>query len=628
MTQLIADLPWLERAPFDYVERIAKLDSELSDRLGPALSELARYYLTPQRLEKLGKRILSCQVKSCDFTPLVTVRLGLVTNSTTDFLAHALRATAPRYGLNLELTVADFDQAMQEAFDPQSPVNTARPDAVLLALDHRGLPLEQSAGTPSNSIAQAAADHLKVLRDSFAKHSGAQMILQTVPRPAESLFGGLDRRTAGTWADVTTKLNSEIDALAVETGDLVLDAAGLSETIGLAAWHDAARWHSAKIPFSLDLLPIYCDHVCRLIAAWKGKSRKCLVLDLDNTLWGGVIGDDGLDGIAIGQGDSAGEAFLAIQKTAKALSQRGIVLAVCSKNDEANAREPFQKHPEMVLKESDFAAFVANWTDKASNIRAIAKSLNLGLDSFVFLDDNPVERGQVRSVLPEVAVPELPDDPAQYPAMLMQAGYFEAVTFTTEDRTRASQYQSNLERDALKVEGQSIEEYLRSLDMTIQIKPFDQMGRGRIEQLINKTNQFNLTTKRCDAAEVREYEESPAFYTAQVRVTDRFGDNGMIGVVVAEKTDKTWDIPIWLMSCRVLNRRVEEAVLNGIAAAARADGATELIGRYIASPKNAMVKDLYGRLGFERVREDAGGTQTWRLDLESYTPKDVPFKNV
>jgi FkbH-like protein len=621
----ITELPWLLRPPEGYLGLIGALD-DTRVPVAPKLAGLTRFFLNQSRLDRLGKRIAGLQARKVDLAPLEIVTLGLVTNATSDFLANALRATAVRYGFDLRLTVAEFDSAVQEALDPTSPVNAAKPDLILLALDHRGLPFGPEGGAWATDAAQQALDRLELLRRSFAENARSTIMLQTVARPATGLFGSYDRRVAGTALDAVTAFNGRLPAMLDGSADLLVDVAALAETVGLATWHDPVRWHAAKVPFAMDCLPLWADHVCRVIAAWRGRSRKVLVLDLDNTMWGGIIGDDGIDGIRIGQGDGVGEAHLALQHVAKALSARGIVLAVCSKNEEAAARLPFREHPDMVLKENDFAAFVANWTDKASNLRAIANALNLGLDSLVFLDDNPVERDQVRQALPEVAVPEISSDPSTYASVLMSAGYFEAVAFSAEDRQRAAQYQQNLERQRLQVQGGSIDDYLKSLDMVADLRPFDDLGRARIAQLSNKTNQYNLTTLRCDENDVSGWQLSRSHATLQVRLVDKFGDNGMISVIIAEAKGSTWHIIQWLMSCRVLNRKVEDAVLNYLVGEARSRGIELIEGVYKPSPKNALVREHYRKLGFEQVgAAEPDGETRWRLAVATYQSRPVPM---
>ena len=327
----------------------------------------------------------------------------------------------------------------------------------------------------------------------------------------------------------------------------------------------------------------------------------------------------------MGQGSARGEAHLAVQQLAHDLKARGIILAVCSKNEEAAARLPFGGHDEMVLGMDDIAVFVANWTDKATNLRYIAQTLNIGIDSLVFLDDNPAERERVRQELPEVGVPEVGDEPSDYVRLLSLAGYFEAVAFGDEDRQRAGMYRANAERQETMATIGNLDDYLASLAMECTIQPFDAAGRTRIAQLINKSNQFNLTTRRRTEAEVAAVEADSASFGLQVRLLDRFGDNGMISVVIFDKLPDEWRCDTWLMSCRVLGRRVEEAVLKQVAEAARAAGARRLMGEYIPSPKNKMVAGFWQRMGFTQIEERPDGSTSWALDLAEYQAPELPM---
>jgi FkbH-like protein len=347
------------------------------------------------------------------------------------------------------------------------------------------------------------------------------------------------------------------------------------------------------------------------------------VLDLDNTLWGGVIGDDGLEGIVLGQGSASGEAFIAVQDYAREQARRGIILAVCSKNDEANAREPFEKHPEMLLKSGDIACFVANWQDKAANLRDIAQRLNIGLDALVFLDDNPFERTLIRQELPMVAVPEVPDDPALFAYSLSDAGYFESLAVTAEDRERSAQYQGNIQREALRESATDMNSYLRGLDMKLIWRRFDSVGVQRIVQLINKTNQFNLTTRRYTEEDVKAIMSDRNAIGLQLRLMDRFGDNGIIAIVIGKMgSDRNMVIDTWLMSCRVLKRNVERTLLDVLCGQARKRGLTIVRGRYIPTSKNALVKDHYTALGFECVETLPTGECTYELRLDVWTPSE------
>ena len=452
-----------------------------------------------------------------------------------------------------------------------------------------------------------------------------RVIQQTLLPVFQSILGNNEHRLPGAAAWLVQAFNQKLRALAdAEQVDLLAIDAKVAQD-GLSAWHDPALWYRAKQDVHPAAAPVYGDLVGRLLAARQGRSSKCLVLDLDNTLWGGVIGDDGLDGIVLGQGSARGEAFVAFQNYVRDLSRRGIILAVCSKNDEANAWEPFDKHPDMVLKRSDIACFVANWSDKPANLRSIGERLNIGIDALVFADDNPFERNIVRRELPMVQVPELPEDPALYANCIADAGYFEAVSVTPEDLHRAGQYQANAERDSLKASATDLEGYLRSLNMELRWARFDSVGLQRIVQLINKTNQFNLTTRRYSDAEAVAVMKNPRALSLQLRLIDRFGDNGVIAIIIGEFEPGTTDMVIdtWLMSCRELGRQVEQASLNLVAAEASRLGATRLIGRYRPTAKNAMVREHYRTLGFELLDEAPDGAARWSLNLSDFSPAEL-----
>ncbi len=614
---LYTELAWLPAAPDDFTAACKALAA--ANAPGASIRSLANHALSDTQLARLGRAITRARSDGQALAPLEPFRLGLIGNGTLDLLVPVLVASAARHGLALECIQADYGMVTQEALDPASRINAARLDAVLLVIDHRGLPIRFAPGSVEAEQAEidSAIAHLAAIRDGLRAHSGAICIVQTLAPPPESLFGSYDRLVPGTARRVIEGLNRALAGTMAGTPDLLLDVASLAETVGLATWHSPAQWNLAKLAFADECLPIYADHVGRLLAALRGRSRKCLILDLDNTLWGGVIGDDGLEGIKVAQGDATGEAHLSVQQMALALRQRGIVLAVSSKNTDSVARTPFREHPEMLLKEEHFAVFQANWNDKATNIKAIAGELSLGLDAMVFLDDNPVERDLVRRMLPQVAVPELPDDPALYARTLAAAGYFESIAFSKEDRERAGMYQSNANRVALLNQAGDLDAYLASLEMQIDFAPFDRTGRARISQLINKSNQFNLTTRRYSEAEVAAAEADSAVFTLQVRLVDKFGDNGMISVIICRPAGPAaWEVDTWLMSCRVLGRKVEAMVLREVLAQARQAGVTRVVGRYRLSDRNALVRDHYEKLGFARL-PDADGATLWQIDADT-----------
>jgi FkbH-like protein len=630
MNPLYAELQWLPRAPQGFSARVKALGSS-SDSLGSEIQALASHALDLNQLMKLAQGIGKAHKDGKSLDPLTPFRLAVLSNSTVDLLVPALIASAARHGIALEAIQPEYDQVAQEALTPDSKVNRSKCDGVLFALDYRALPLKLSPGDAetSSTTVHGAIGYLQALRNGVKTNSNAVCIFQTIASPVETLLGSLDRALPWTMRNLIDGVNQKLVEFVSASGDVLLDVAGIAETVGLADWHDPKLWNMAKVAFSEQYIPLYADHLARVVAGLRGKSRKALILDLDNTVWGGVIGDDGLNGIKVAQGDAVGEAHLAVQRLALDLRQRGIVLAVCSKNRDEVAREPFQQHPEMLLKLDHIAVFQANWDDKASNIRAIAEELSLGLDAMVFLDDNPVERGLVRKLLPQVAVPELPEEPAYYARTLAAGGYFEAVAFAGEDLKRADFYQDNARRAVLQKQVGGVDAYLASLDMTITYQPFDPTGRARIVQLINKSNQYNLTTRRYTDPEVAEAEGDPGVFTLQVRLADIFGDNGMISVIICRPIESAvWEIDTWLMSCRVLGRKVENMVLREILVHARAAGVKKLVGVYRRTDRNKLVVDHYSKLGFAKIGEEELGVTRWELFVEGAEPESAPMKVV
>jgi FkbH-like protein len=549
------------------------------------------------------------------------IRLALLGSSTLKHLVPAIRVGALRHGLWAEIFEGDYGQYRQELVDADSPLAQFKPHIVLLALDAHHV----AAG--AGGSLDAALENFTVCWEGAKKNFGATVIQQTLLPVFPRVLGNNEQRETDSPAAIIEALNARLRTAADEHGVHLLAADSYTAQHGLHEWYDPVLWHRSKQEVHPRVSHFYGELVGRLLGAIRGRSSKCLVLDLDNTLWGGVIGDDGLEGILLGQGSAMGEAFVAFQQYARQLLNRGIILAVCSKNDEANALAPFEKHPDMVLRRKDIACFVANWQDKAANLRHIAKTLNIGLDSLVFADDNPFERDLVRQELPEVQVPELPEDPSFYIETIANAGYFEGLTVTPEDRERGGQYRANAEREELRASATDMDGYLKGLGMELDVRPFDSIGLARIVQLINKTNQFNLTTRRYTETEVRDMMTDPSVAAYQFRLTDRFGDNGMIAVligIVGRLEDKSvLVIDTWLMSCRVLGRQVEEACLNIMVDAARRLGASSLVGEYVPSAKNGVVCELYKRLGFTLEATDDDDATRWSLDLNGYEKQPV-----
>ena len=522
----------------------------------------------------------------------------------------------------MDVRGGDYGQYASALADGDSALRAWGPDTVLFAFDAPHL----CAGFGPQLSTDAAEDRLSRIQAMIeqvwatARAAGCGVIQQTILPTAPPMLGQNEHRLPGSPATVILRLNERLRHMADRAGaDLIsIDLEAAKD--GIRAWHDPMLWHRAKQDVHPLAAPVYGDMVGRLVAARQGRSSKALVLDLDNTLWGGVIGDDGIENIVLGQGSALGEAYVAFQAYAAALTQRGIILAVCSKNDEANALEPFDKHPEMVLKQGDIACFVANWNDKASNLREIAHRLNIGLDSLVFVDDNPAERAIVRKELPMVAVPELPEDPALYASSLAAGGWFEAAQLTDEDRVRSGQYQATLQRDAMRASVTDMDGYLDSLRMELRWSRFDRIGLTRIVQLVNKTNQFNLTTRRTTEAEIAALITDHQALTLQMRLQDQFGDNGIIAIVYGHLNGPALEIDAWLMSCRVLGRGVEVATLGLIAQEATRLGAMRLVGEYRPTSKNGMVRDHYAQLGFTQCPAGVDGMTRWTLPLSSPIP--------
>lgn len=577
-------------------------------------------FVQTNALDSLVRRRFGAPPSALPGTP---VRLAVLGSSTLTHLLAAIRVAGLRRGIWLETYENSYGQYFQELMDPNSDLYSFAPTAVLLAFDAHHVTQGVNAGLAAEDATAMAEEALDRIRRCWAMARAAcngPVLQQTIVNVFPSILGNNEHRLPGSRRHMVDRLNRLIrDAAVIDGVDIVAvdDRVSLD---GLSAWFDAMLWHRSKQEISLGAAPFFGDLVGRVLAARQGRSFKCLVLDLDNTIWGGVIGDDGLNGIILGQGSALGEGFAGVQDYARELNRRGIILAVASKNDEATAIEPFEKHPEMILAREDIAAFRADWNDKAGNIKAIAAELNIGLDSIVFLDDNPFERALVRQELPSIAVPEVPDDPALVPQVLADAGYFEAVAVTVEDWERARQYQDNRERETLKATATDLDSYLRGLGMQMVWRTFDEVGLSRVTQLINKTNQFNLTTRRYTEAEVKSVMDDPGAFGLQIRLIDRFGDNGIIAIVIGrlEADGKTVRIDTWLMSCRVLGRCVEPTTLNLVAAQAKRLGASCLIGEYFPTNKNAMVADHYRGLGFDTLDQGPDGHSRWAMDLTEF----------
>jgi FkbH-like protein len=583
-------------------------------------------FLQIAKLERTLERTITALAELGASHGLTPVRLAWLGSATLEHLVPSARIACLRSGLLLDSYVAPYGQYRQELFDPASPLARFQPQIVFVSLDPEhvvqgiGLGLEATR----DEVEDRARAWLSEMRHLWALASdrlGAVVIHETIPALAPRLFGSFDAMVPAAPAAILDRINRGLVEAAGADRVAILDLAAVSARLGHETWFDRVRWLQAKQLVAPQMAPLHGELLARIVVAIRGGSRKCLVLDLDNTLWGGVVGDDGVERLVLGQGSAAGEAFASFQRHVRRLAARGIVLAVCSKNERAIAEAAFSSHPEMVLRLDDIGLFVANWNDKANNVRGIAEALNLGLDALVFFDDNPAERALIRAELPMVAVPEVPEDPAHYVQTLEDAGYFEAVSFTADDLARARQYQDNGRRQVALESATDMESFLRGLAMTMHVGGVDAGSLARVTQLVNKTNQFNVTTRRYTEPEMRAFVADPANIALQVRLADRFGDNGLIAVLLAAPAGpEQLAIDSLLMSCRVLGRGVELALINTLVELARARRIAVITGDYIPTPKNAMVADLFGRLGFERLPGDSPAATRWSLAVADYRP--------
>jgi FkbH-like protein len=620
-------LNWLPVAP-DFPGDLRKaLDTPDSAERLKKLASLAQYRLGFMETLQLSRALSELIARPMD--GFSHVRLAILASSTVDHLAPAIRIAGLRRGLLIDVYVGAYGQYRQEVLDASSGLHQFAPQIVLLSLTARELiakiPLSASAPEAEDTIAQSV-DELRQLWRTAQETFKTTILQQTFIDVTQPLFGNYDRAVFGAPARLIRRLNDQIAEAATRDEILLLDIARATERDGIHAWFDVARWLHGRLEISPQAAPLYGEQVARVVAAQRGLSKKCLVLDLDNTLWSGVVGDDGIEGIVLGEGNALGEAHLSLQRHAKQLKERGVILAVCSKNDLAIAEAVFEQHPDMLLRRSDIAAFIANWDDKVENLRTVARRLNIGLDGLVFVDDNPAERARIRESLPMVAVPELPPDAAHYANCLAEAGYFEAVAFTSVDQQRAEQYTANTRREAMFELSKSTDDFLRDLKMSVHFGPFTDVDLARITQLINKTNQFNPTTRRYNKEEVASFSGMADTITLQFRLIDRLGDSGIVSVMILRPDlaqPNVLYVDCWVMSCRVFGRELEFEVMNIAVEEARRRSVRMFRAQYIPSPKNGVISELYPSLGFvpESQATLPNGTTQWCLDLVNYATR-------
>ncbi|MFH1355683.1 MAG: HAD-IIIC family phosphatase [bacterium] len=594
-------------------------ESELGRSWGDLLGQI-HPNLTYRELLSLSrqlKQLNSKEITEPERVAVVKTKIALVGNNTLSFACAPLEVFLAKQGIKAEWFVGEYNNYQQELLSDDSPLYAFEPQVVILALDHRAVHFMPEIGAVASSVSDAAERQVRewdYLWSKVKTRCGASVIQLNITLPHEQIFGHYEAKAAWGPTNFLRRINQLI-AERAPSHVYICDTEQLSNRIGKRNWFHEPTWYTTRQAFGFEALVTLTYSLAAIVGTILGKSRKCLVLDLDNTLWGDVIGDVGVEGIKLGQGDPLGEAFIDFQTYCRRLKERGVVLAVCSKNNYETACTPFKEHPEMVLKLNDFGAFIANWEDKATNLKRIALELNLGTDSIVFVDDNPAERALVKKYLPEVAVPEMPSDPALYRRVLDEHHYFEILTLSQEDLTRTSYYLVDKKRKQQELATNDISDFLKSLEQECEVGPFDEINLQRIVQLINKTNQWNLTTQRLTEGEVRGFINNPSYHTYWVRHRDKFGDSGLISVVIAEKKGSEFDIQTWLMSCRVINRGIEDYLFNRLLEDARRLETTLIVGTYKPTKKNVLVSGLYENFGFKYQGVDDDGASKWLLPL-------------
>jgi FkbH-like protein len=552
------------------------------------------------------------------------VSFALLSSSSLQLFESFLRKEMQRWGWAANTWDAGFNQFRQEIANPASGLYASRPDVVVLHLDGEDFfadwlrdPFQGDRERRRESAQQAARAVESWAAAIRAQLPRALIILNTVYLPPVHALTGLEYHSKWGLSDLAAQFNCELGRVAAGQPDLLVnDVAAAESEMGYRQWFDARLWLLTRCRMSNAAMKRLARNLSALVRAWKGQTRKCLALDLDNTLWGGIVGEDGPQGIVLAE-EGPGLAFTEFQEELAHLSRKGVILAICSKNNEEDALEALRSHPSMRLREDSFAARRINWQDKAQNLKELAAELNIGLDSFVFVDDNPAERSLVRMALPEVYVPDWPEDPGEYKAALLDlaAEYFCRVAVTAEDRERNAMYHAERGRVSLASAAGSLTDYYQSLQMRAQIALADSFSIPRIAQLTQKTNQFNLTTRRYTEADIRAFAGQPEAIVLSLHLRDRFSDQGIVGVMILrERKHKAWWIDTLLLSCRVIGRGVENAFVGFAQQLLLARGAAEMIGEYLPSKKNSLAANLYKDLGFEPIGEESGDIH-WRLPI-------------
>ena len=549
-------------------------------------------------------------------------KMALLGDTATQLLAVALQGESVARGLAMELYEAEYNQVERQLLDSTSELYQFDADIIVIFQSTHKLAEHHSLLTQEQQ-ATMADDRLSFVSTICENpvFSGKRIIYFNYPEIEDTVFGSYANKVTSSLTYQVRKINYELMGMSQKYPNLfVCDIAGLQNKLGRDVMFAPNVYVSTEMVLSVDAIPYVASRLMDIVAAVRGHFKKCLILDLDNTLWGGVIGDDGLEGIQLGHGLGIGKAFTEFQMWVKKLRQRGIIICVASKNNEDTAKEPFVKHPDMVLRLDDIAVFQANWETKVDNIRTIQGILNIGFDSMVFLDDNPFERNMVRENIPGITVPELPEDPGEYLEYLYGLNLFETASYSGADKDRTKQYQVEAQRVSLQKTFTDEADFLKSLNMVSKVSGFTKFNTPRVAQLSQRSNQFNLRTVRYTEANIEALAADTKVIDLSFTLEDKFGDNGLIAVVIMkEQNAETLFVDTWFMSCRVLKRGMENFTLNIMVEAAKEKGYKRIIGEYLPTSKNKMVEDHYAHLGFTHVVD--APTAQYALDVEAYQPR-------
>lgn len=543
-------------------------------------------------------------------------KIAVLGGSTTTSIIQTLELFLLNYGVKAIFYESEYGKYYEDAMFYNPELEKFNPDLIYMYTTNRNIISYPTLTDSVETVSRLVEEHVskfKGMWDHISDVYGCPIIQNNFEMPLFRLLGNKDSSDIHGAVNYLSRINAEFYKYAQEHNDFfICDINYISADYGLKEWSNPFYWHMYKYAMNVNAIPLLSFNVANIIKSIFGKNKKGFVLDLDNTLWGGVIGDDGVDNIKIGLETSAGQVYSEFQTYIKALKQLGVVLNIDSKNNEENALAGL-KHPDSILKLDDFICIKANWEPKDRNFQEIASELNLGADSLVFIDDNPAERYIIEKNIPEVSCPEIGES-HQYIINIDRNGYFETTYLSEDDLKRNKMYQENTKRANALAKFSDYGDYLNSLEMKAVIKPFESIYMSRIAQLTNKSNQFNLTTKRYSQGEIEYIANDNEYLTLYGKLEDKFGDNGVVALCIGHLIDGICHIDLWLMSCRVLKRTMESAMLDCFVKRCRDRGIFEIRGYYYPTEKNIMVKNFYGDMGFNQIKEDDSGS-IWSLDI-------------